>query len=168
MAVGEGSHGTGWRSQGSGWEVYGIMWGSHWDGWGSNGTGWGPSPGAHWKDGGPIAPVGFPRHRLGSQPWGSLEGWGSHRTGGVPRGTGWGVPAPMGLTGGMAVPAVTVQEPVAEAAAAAEVSRGTAGFPGATEPWRVTSHQPEGQEVPSGCPIPTVPGMCPCPPPQGC
>lgn len=60
-------------------------------------------------DGGLIALVGFPRHRVG-------------------------VPA-LGLTGGMGVPAVTVQEPVAEAAAAAEVSRGTAGFPGATEPW---------------------------------
>lgn len=69
-------------------------------------------------------------------------------TGGV--GVPWqwvGIPVPTGLTGGVGVPAITAQESAAEAAAAAEVSGGTAGFPGTTKPWRVTSHQPAGQEV---------------------
>lgn len=46
-----------------------------------------------------------------------------------------GVPVPMGLTGWVGVSAITPQESAAEAAAAAEVSGGTAGFPGTTKPW---------------------------------
>lgn len=67
---------------------------------------------------------------------------------------------PEGLTGG-----VGVQEAAAEAAAAAEVGGGTARFPGATEPRRVTGHQPAGPEVSSGCPTPVTP---PVPPPPRC
>lgn len=69
----------------------GVQW--HWvgsqpwgslEGWGSHSTGGvpkapggGPSPGVHWRDGGPIGQVGFPGALGGGfqPPWGSLEGW---------------------------------------------------------------------------------------------
>lgn len=100
-----------------------------------------------WMDGGPIVGVGVPWQRGGAL-WHQVGVPTLVLTGGVRVPWQWvGIPVRTGLTGGVGVPAVTAQESAAEAAAAAEVSGGTTGFPGATKPRRVTSHQPAGQEV---------------------